>query len=81
MEKLQLVSIVLELVMGIIATITAINRKKYMFGLAFTFFAYVVYDLGKSYSIGISNTYLTILFFLATLSALWSIWNIYKQNN
>ena len=80
MEKLQLVSIIIELVIGIIAVITAFKGRKYMFGLAFTFLAYVFYDLSKIYSFGITDNFVTVLFFVATLSAFWSIWNIYKQN-
>ena len=80
MEKLQLVSIVLELVIGIIAVMTALKGRKYMFGLAFTFLVYVFYDFSSIYSIGVTSGFVTVLFFLATLSALWSVWSIYKQN-
>ena len=80
MEKLQLLSIVLELVIGIISVITAVRGRKYMFGLAFTFFVYVLYDLSKIYPLGMIDSWAPVLFFLATLSALWSVWSICKQN-
>jgi len=80
MEKLQLVSIVFEFVIGAMATVTAIKGRRYMFGLAFTFFVYVFYDLSKIYSFGTIDNLMPALFFLATLSAFWSVWNIYKQN-
>lgn len=80
MENLQNASIVLEFVIGIIAAVSALKGPKYMFGLSFTFLFYVIYDLSKSYSFGALDRFLTPLFFIATLSALWSIWNIYKQS-
>lgn len=80
MEKLQLLSIAIELIIGILAIITALRGPKYMFGLAFTFFVYVIYDLSKLYAISTLNSYAPVLFFLATLSALWSIYSIYKLN-
>ena len=81
MEKLQLVSIVLEFVIGVMAVIIAVKGRKYMYGLAFTFFVYVFYDLAKVYSFGINQNVLFVSFFLATISAFWSVWSIYKQNN
>ena len=75
-----MVSIVLELVIGVLAVLTALKGRKYMFGLAFTFLAYVFYDLSKIYLFGITDVFVTVLFFLATLTALWSVWSIYKQN-
>jgi len=81
MEKLQLVSIVIELVIGVVAVITAVKGRKYMFGLAFTFLVYVFYDLSHIYSFGVTDSFLSVLFFLSTLSALWSVWNIYKHYN
>ena len=80
MNNLQYLSIFLEFVIGVIALMSAIGGKRYMFGLAFTFFVYVVYDLAKVYSMGMLNVYLPVLFLLATISALWSVWSIYKQN-
>jgi len=79
MENLQFISIFLELVVGIIAILAAFKGKKYMFGLAFTFFVYVVYDFSKIYLFNMGGI-LPVLFFLSTVSALWSVWNIYKQN-
>jgi len=79
MEKLQLLSIAIELIIGIVAVITALKGRKYMFGLAFTFIVYVVYDLSKIYPFGTIEDYASVLFFLATISALWSVWGIYRQ--
>ena len=79
MENLQFISIFLELIVGIIAILAAFKGKKYMFGLAFTFLVYVVYDFSKIYLFNMGGI-LPVLFFLSTVSALWSVWNIYKQN-
>ena len=79
MQALQYLSIALELIIGIISLLSAVKGRKYMYGLAFTFFVYVLYDMSKFYSVAFLDGVLSILFFLATLSALVSILGIYKQ--
>lgn len=80
MEYLHYVSIVLEFVIAVMAVMSAVKGRSYMYGLAFTFLVYVVWDLSDMYAFGIPGAALTVLFFLATLSAMWSVWSIYKQN-
>ena len=80
MENLQFISIGLEFIIFVLATITSFRGPKYMFGLAFTFLVYVFYDLSKIFSFGMIDNIMPILFLLATLSALVSILGIYKRN-
>ncbi|MFA5651958.1 MAG: hypothetical protein WC933_01185 [Candidatus Paceibacterota bacterium] len=80
MENLQFISIGLEFIIGVIATIIAFKGRGYMFGLAFTFFVYVFYDLSKIFYFGMIDSIMPILFLLATLAALVSVCGIYKRN-
>lgn len=79
MEKLQLVSIVLEFLIVIVTLMIGVKKCKHMFWISFTFLAYVAYDLSRIYSFGSLEKYLPVLFFLATLSAFIGFWGIYKQ--
>lgn len=77
---LQVVSIIIEAIIVVFSLLTAIKKKKiYGFGIALTFAIYVFYDLARSIPLSISNNILYPLFFIATLSALWAIWMIYRE--
>lgn len=80
MASVHLFSIFLEAVIVILALLLAVIRKKmYGYGFALTFGIYVVYDLANQFHLAISSNTLTIIFFVATVSALFSIWQLYKQ--
>lgn len=80
MDILQAISVVMECVITVLALLIGISRKKpYGYGLAFTFAVYVFYDAAKSMGAGIPDTVLNPLFCLATISALCSVWGIYKD--
>jgi hypothetical protein len=75
---IQYISIALEAAIVLISLLAAtIKKKTYCYGFAFTFFIYVFYDTIKLRQINISNIILSFSFFIATLSALWSVWMIY----
>ncbi|HEX7445039.1 MAG TPA: hypothetical protein VF300_01490 [Methanothrix sp.] len=80
MNALQTISILLEL-MVVALGITLVVGKKKMYGwcIALTFILYVFYDLANLLSLHISQDSLDILFFMATLSILWAIWNIFLE--
>jgi hypothetical protein len=72
------ISIVLEAIIVIISFLAAILKKKYYcYGFALTFAIYVFYDLINLKNVDMSDTVL-FLFFIATLSALWAVWVIYR---
>jgi len=72
------ISISLEAVIVIVSLLAAILKKKYYcYGFALTFAIYVFYDLINLKNVDMSNTIL-YLFFIATLSALWAVWVIYR---
>ncbi len=83
MEKLnalQTISILLEFVVVALGIMLVVGKKK-MYGwcIALTFILYIFYDLANLLSLHISQETLDILFFMATLSILWAIWNIFLE--
>jgi hypothetical protein len=74
-----LVSIILEAVVAVIAALAARQGRPYMYGLAFTFCAYVIYDLARLLQWQIDGVLLSGLFLLATISALVAVWGIYRE--
>jgi hypothetical protein len=78
--QIQYLSILVEIVIGIIGISMAVKKKRsYGFGIALTFFIYVAYDLTKMNGFNIQSLTLDILFFVATLSALWAALEIYHE--
>ena len=80
LNALQTISILLEFVVVALGIMLVIGKKK-MYGwcIALTFILYIFYDLANLLSLHISEETLDILFFMATLSILWAIWNIFLE--
>ena len=80
MNALQTISILLEFVVVALGIMLVIGKKK-MYGwcIALTFILYIFYDLANLLSLHVSQDSLDILFFMATLSILWAIWNIFLE--
>ena len=80
MNRLHLLSILLEVVVAALGMMLAIRRKK-MYGwcIAVTFVLYVIYDLANLLALNISEDTLYMIFFVATLSILWAVWNIFLE--
>ena len=80
MNALQTISILLELMVVALGIMLVVGKKK-MYGwcIALTFILYIFYDLANLLSLHISQDSLDILFFMATLSILWAIWNIFLE--
>jgi hypothetical protein len=68
------VSIILEAAVAIIAVLAARKGKPYLYGLAFTFGAYVLYDLARLMQWNVEGGLLSWLFLLATVTALIAVW-------
>ncbi len=81
MNLLHLLSILLEVVVAALGMMLAISKKK-MYGwcIAITFVLYVVYDLANLFAWNISQDTLYTIFFVATLSILWAVWNIFLES-
>lgn len=75
---IQVISIILEAIIAILAVFIAINKKKvYGFGFALTFLIYVFYDSISLFGLSVNNVLMGWLFFIATLSAGISMGNLY----
>jgi len=78
---LELLAIVLEAVICVICLRIALQKKRvYGFGLALTFGLYVFFDLARHFKFGVSPGTMDTLFFVATVSALLSIMQLYYRN-
>jgi len=79
-EFVQYLSIIIEAVIAIFGVIIVVQKKKrYGWGFFVTFAIYVFYDLSKLIPLNLSTMVLYPLFFIATLSILWSVWMIYRS--
>jgi hypothetical protein len=73
-----IISIILEAAVAIIAVLAARKGNPYIYGLAFTFGAYVLYDLGRL--LQWDGWLLSGLFLLATITALIAVWGLYRKS-
>ena len=74
-----IVSIVLEAAVALLAILAARKGKPYVYGLAFTFAVYVLYDLARLLHMDVQEGALSALFLLATISALIAMWGLYRK--
>lgn len=77
---IQYISIIIEVIIAILGVLIFFKNKQY-YGLGFfiTFGIYVFYDLARLLSWAIPENVLYISFFIASLSALYVVWMIYKS--
>lgn len=78
-DVMLVVSILLEAAVVVIAILGARQGRPYAYGLAFTFAVYVVYDLARLLTWDAGGPLLSGLFLLATLSALYAVWGLYRD--
>ena len=74
-------SIALELAVAIIAVLAARERRRYLYGLAFTFAVYVLYDTARLLEWHTEGGMLSWLFLLASASALYAVWGLYRDKS
>ncbi|HSR75397.1 MAG TPA: hypothetical protein VLN57_02320 [Xanthobacteraceae bacterium] len=74
-----ILSIILEGAVAVLAFMTARKRKPYLYGLAFTFVVYVLYDVARVVGVNVQEGLLSVLFLLASLSALIAAWGLYQE--
>lgn len=80
MVAIQYISILIELLISILGFLIVFKKKKiYGWGIFLTFGIYVFYDFAKLMSWSISDNILYGSFFIATISALWAVFSIYKE--
>lgn len=73
------VSIVLEAAVAALAVLAAARGRPHLYGLAFTFGFYVLYDLARLLEWPVEGPVLSGLFLLATLTALLAVWGLYRE--
>ena len=76
---LLIASIALEVAVAVIAAIAAMKGRPYLYGLAFTFAVYVLYDSGRLLGWNVEAGVLSVLFLLASASALYAVWGIFRE--
>jgi hypothetical protein len=77
---IQYISIFIELLVAIVGIFIVFNKKKtYGWGFFTTFGIYVFYDIARLLSWNISDNILYVSFFIASLSAFWTVWEVYKR--
>lgn len=76
---LLIASIALEVAVAVIAAIAAMKGRPYLYGLAFTFAVYVLHDSGRLLGWNVEAGVLSVLFLLASASALYAVWGIYRE--
>jgi hypothetical protein len=75
-----IISIILEAAVAILAILAARKGNPYIYGLAFTFGAYVLYDLARFLQWDVQGGLLSALFLLATITALIAVWGLYRKS-
>jgi len=76
-----ILSIILEGAVAVLAFMAARKRKPYLYGLAFTFGVYVLYDIARVVDVNVEAGILAVLFLLASLSALIAAWGLYQEQS
>ena len=76
---LLIISIALEVAVAVVAVLGALKGRPYLYGLAFAFTVYVLYDLGRLLGWSVDNGVLSVLFLLASASALFAVWSLYRD--
>ena len=80
-NAMLLLSIVLEAAVAIIAVLAARKQRPHLYGLALTFTIYVLYDLARFLGWNVEHGVLSSLFLVATVSALYAVWALYKERS
>src|SRR6266404_1735270 len=78
-HMLLVISILLEASIAAIAVLAARQGRPYLYGLAFTFIAYVIYDLARFMRWAVEGPLLSGLFLLASVTALVAVWGLYRN--
>ena len=78
-NAIVLISIALEASIATLAILAALKGRPYLYGLAFTFGVYVLYDLARFTGWDVQQGFLSVLFLAATVSALIAVWGLYKE--
>ena len=73
------ISIILEVAVAVVAALAARAGRPYLYGLSFTFTAYVFYDLARFLQWPVEGALLSGLFLVATITALLAVLGLYRD--
>ena len=76
---LLIISIALEVAVAVVAALGALKGRPYLYGLALPFTVYVLYDLGRLLGWSVEKGVLSVLLLLASASALFAVWSLYRD--
>ena len=80
MNALDLASLLIEVVVGLLALRIAISRRKsYGYFILLTFTIYVFYDAARFLPVSLDQYLTSSLFLIASASILFAVWRIYEQ--
>ena len=74
-------AIVVECAVAVVAVLGALEGRPHLYGFALTFAIYVLYDLGRLLHWNVGEGILSVLFLVASLSALVAVWGLYKEKS
>ena len=72
-------AIVVECAVAVVAVLGALKGRPHLYGFALTFAIYVLYDVGRLLHWNVGEGVLSVLFLVASLSALVAVWGLYKE--
>ncbi len=72
-------AILIEAAVAVVAVLAALKGRPYLYGLALTFAIYVLYDLGRLEGWNVGEGLLSVLFLIASLSALFAMVGLYRE--
>ncbi len=79
-DFLQIIAVILEIAVMVIAGVIAIrHRKTYGWCIAATFGLFVLFDIGRLFSLPISEEAHALIFLVACGSMLFGVWLIFKE--
>ena len=73
------ISIIFEAAVAVVAALAARAGRPYLYGLSFTFAAYVLYDLARFLQWQVEGPLLSGLFLVASITALLAVWGLYRD--
>jgi hypothetical protein len=79
-DFLQIIAVLLEVAVTMIAVVIATRQKKYYgWCIAATFGLFVLFDIGRLFSLPISDEAHALIFLVACGSMLYGVWLIYEE--
>jgi hypothetical protein len=79
-DFLQLIAVVLEIAVTVIAILIATRKKKvWGWGIAITFGLFVLFDIFRIFSLPMPEAFHAFIFLVACGSMLYAIWLMYEE--